>query len=89
VGEKIDPASQQLIKRQIEQAPDSIDVVNFRVAGTQVLPDNLAADAIRQGWKDVTRASIKDPTAKDRKRAKAQKKYSSQKSSLKMLMLLP
>jgi hypothetical protein len=67
VGEKIDPASQQLIKRQIEQAPDSIDVVNFRVAGTQVLPDNLAADAIRQGWKDGTIASIKAATPKDRK----------------------
>jgi hypothetical protein len=67
VGEKIDPASQQLIKRQIEQAPDSVDVVNFRVAGTQVLPDNLAADAIRQGWKDGTIASIKAATPKDRK----------------------
>ena len=66
VGEKIDPASQQLIKRQIEQAPDSVDVVNFRVAGTQVLPDNLAADAIRQGWKDGTIASIKAATPKDR-----------------------
>jgi hypothetical protein len=29
------------------------------------------------------------PTAKDRKKVKAQKKYSSQKSSLKMLMLSP
>ena len=67
VGEKIDPASQQLIKRQIEQTPDSIDVVNFRVAGTQVLPDNLAADAIKQGWKDGTIASIKAATSQDRK----------------------
>ena len=66
VGEKIDPASQQLIKRQIEQTPDSIDVVNFRVAGTQVLPDNLAADAIKQGWKDGTIASIKAASNKDR-----------------------
>jgi len=66
VGEKIDPQSQQLIKNQIQKAPDSTEVVNFRISGTQAVPDNQATDAIRQGWKDGTIASIKAASDKDR-----------------------
>jgi hypothetical protein len=66
VGEKILPQDTATLKKVITQSPDSIDVVNFRVAGTQVVPDNLAADAIKQGWKDGTIASIKAATEKDR-----------------------
>jgi len=64
---KISPQEQETIKKIITQNPDSVDTVNFRVAGTQVVPDNLAADAIKQGWKDGTIASIKAATEKDRK----------------------
>jgi hypothetical protein len=64
---KISPQEQETLKKAITQSPDSVDVVNFRVAGTQVVPDNLAADAIKQGWKDGTIASIKAATEKDRK----------------------
>ena len=42
VGEKISPQDQQNIRKQIEQSPDSIDVVNFRLSGTQAVPDNQA-----------------------------------------------
>ena len=66
VGEKIDPQSQQLIKNQIQKAPDSTEVVNFRISGTQAVPDNQAVDAIKQGWKDGTIASIKAASDKDR-----------------------
>lgn len=66
VGEKIDPQSQQLIKNQIQKAPDSTEVVNFRISGTQAVPDNQAIDAIKQGWKDGTIASIKAASDKDR-----------------------
>jgi hypothetical protein len=66
VGEKISPQDTATLKKVITQSPDSVDVVNFRVAGTQVVPDNLAADAIKQGWKDGTIASIKAATEKDR-----------------------
>lgn len=67
VGEKISPQDTATLKKVITQSPDSVDVVNFRVAGTQVVPDNLAADAIKQGWKDGTIASIKAATPQDRK----------------------
>ena len=66
VGEKISPQDTATLKKVITQSPDSVDVVNFRIAGTQVVPDNLAADAIKQGWKDGTIASIKAATEKDR-----------------------
>mgnify|MGYP003644652531 CR=1 FL=1 len=65
-GEKIDPQSQQLIRNQIQKAPDSTEVVNFRISGTQAVPDNQAIDAIKQGWKDGTIASIKAASDKDR-----------------------
>lgn len=66
VGEKIDPQRQQLIRNQIQKAPDSTEVVNFRISGTQAVPDNQAVDAIKQGWKDGTIASIKAASDKDR-----------------------
>jgi hypothetical protein len=66
VGEKISPQDQQNIRKQIEQSPDSIEVVNFRLSGTQAVPDNEAASAIKQGWKDGTIASIKAASDKDR-----------------------
>lgn len=66
VGEKISPQDAATLKKVITQNPDSIDTVNFRVAGTQVVPDNLAANTIKQGWKEGAIASIKAATAKDR-----------------------
>jgi hypothetical protein len=66
VGEKIAPENQRIIKSQLAQAPDSVDLVNVRLSGTQVVPDNEAASAIKQGWKDGTIASIKAATDKDR-----------------------
>ena len=67
IGGKIAPQEQETLKKVITQNPDSVDTVNFRVAGTQVVPDNLATDAIKQGWKDGTIASIKAASDKDRK----------------------
>jgi hypothetical protein len=66
VGEKIAPEEQRIIKSQLAQTPDSVDLVNVRLSGTQVVPDNEAASAIKQGWKDGTVASIKAATDKDR-----------------------
>jgi hypothetical protein len=66
VGEKIAPENQRIIKSQLAQTPDSIDLVNVRLSGSQVVPDNEAATAIKQGWKDGTVASIKAATDKDR-----------------------
>jgi len=66
VGEKIAPENQRIIKSQLSQTPDSVDLVNFRISGTQAVPDNEAASAIKQGWKDGTVASIKAATDKDR-----------------------
>ena len=66
VGEKIAPENQRIIKSQLAQTPDSVDLVNVRLSGTQVVPDNEAASAIKQGWKDGTIASIKAATDKDR-----------------------
>jgi hypothetical protein len=67
VGEKISPQEQQNISKQIQQTPDSTEVVNYRLSGTQAVPDNQAVDAIKQGWKDGTIASIKAASDKDRK----------------------
>jgi hypothetical protein len=66
VGEKIAPEEQRIIKSQLTKTPDSVDLVNVRLSGTQVVPDNEAASAIKQGWKDGTIASIKAATDKDR-----------------------
>ena len=66
VGEKISPENQRIIKSQLTQTPDSVDLVNVRLSGTQVVPDNEAVSAIKQGWKDGTVASIKAATDKDR-----------------------
>jgi hypothetical protein len=66
VGEKIAPENQRIIKSQLAQTPDSVDLVNVRLSGTQVVPDNEAASAIKQGWKDGTIASIKAASEKDR-----------------------
>ena len=66
VGEKISPQDQQIIRKQIEQSPDSVEVVKFRLSGTQAVPDNQAVDAIKQGWKDGTIASIKAASDADR-----------------------
>ena len=66
VGEKIAPENQRVIKSQLTQTPDSVDLVNVRLSGSQVVPDNEAAAAIKQGWKDGTVASIKAATDKDR-----------------------
>lgn len=66
IGEKIAPENQQIIKQQLAQVPDSVDTVKFRLSGTQVVPDNEALSAIKQGWKDGTIASIKAASDKDR-----------------------
>lgn len=66
VGEKISPQDSATLRKQITQTPDSTELVNFRISGTQAVPDNEAASAIKQGWKDGTIASIKAASDKDR-----------------------
>lgn len=66
VGEKISPENQRILKSQLTQTPDSVDLVNVRLSGSQVVPDNEAASAIKQGWKDGAVASIKAATDQDR-----------------------
>ena len=66
VGEKISPENQRIIKSQLAQTPDSVDLVNVRLSGSQAVPDNEAATAIKQGWKDGAVASIKAAQDKDR-----------------------
>ena len=66
VGEKISPQQSETLRKQIAQTPDSTELVNFRLSGTQAVRDNEAASAITQGWKDGTIASIKAASDKDR-----------------------
>jgi len=66
VGEKISPQNQLTLRKQIQQTPDSTELVNFRLSGSQTVPDNEAMEAIKQGWKDGTIASIKAASDKDR-----------------------
>jgi hypothetical protein len=66
VGEKISPQDSANLRKQIAQNPDSTELVNFRISGTQAVPDNEATSAITQGWKDGTIASIKAASDKDR-----------------------
>jgi hypothetical protein len=66
VGEKISPQQSETLRKQIAQTPDSTELVNFRLSGTQAVRDNEAASAIKQGWKDGTIASIKAASDKDR-----------------------
>lgn len=66
VGEKISPENQRIIKSQLAQTPDAVELVNVRLSGSQVVPDNEATSAIKQGWKDGAVASIKSASEKDR-----------------------
>ena len=66
VGEKISPENQRIIKSQLAQTPDAVELVNVRLSGSQVVPDNEAASALKQGWKDGAVASIKAASEKDR-----------------------
>lgn len=66
VGEKISPENQRIIKSQLAQTPDAVELVNVRLSGSQVVPDNEATSAIKQGWKDGAVASIKTASEKDR-----------------------
>jgi hypothetical protein len=66
VGGIISPQDQATLRKQLAQNPDSTELVNFRLSGTQAVPDNEAASAITQGWKDGTIASIKAASDKDR-----------------------
>jgi hypothetical protein len=66
VSEKISPQNQLTLRKQIQQTPDSTELVNFRLSGSQTVPDNEAMEAIKQGWKDGTIASIKAASDKDR-----------------------
>jgi hypothetical protein len=66
VGEKLSPQDAATLRKQIAQNPDSTELVNFRISGSQAVPDNEATSAIKQGWKDGTIASIKAATDKDR-----------------------
>ena len=60
------PSSREQIARTIKETPDSIDTVKFRLSGTQVVPDNQASEALKQGWKDGAVASIKAASDKDK-----------------------
>jgi hypothetical protein len=66
IGEKLSPQESATLRKQITQTPDSTELVNFRISGTQAVPDNEAVSAIKQGWKDGTIASIKAASDKDR-----------------------
>jgi hypothetical protein len=66
VGGKLSPQDSATLRKQIAQDPASTELVNFRISGSQAVPDNEAASAITQGWKDGTIASIKAATDKDR-----------------------
>jgi hypothetical protein len=66
VGEKLSPQDAATLRKQIAQNPDSTELVNYRISGSQAVPDNEATSAIKQGWKDGTIASIKAATDKDR-----------------------
>jgi hypothetical protein len=66
VGETLSPQDAATLRKQMAQNPDSVETVNFRLSGTQVVPDNEAVSAINQGWKDGTVASIKAASDKDR-----------------------
>lgn len=66
VGEKISPQDSATLRKQIQQNPGSTELVNFRISGTQAVPDNEAGQAIKQGWKDGTIASIKAASDADR-----------------------
>ena len=65
IGEKIAPEAKKIIKLRLEQQPDSVDLVNVRLSGAQVVPDKAATSAIKQGWKDGVIASVKAASVKD------------------------
>lgn len=64
--EALRPESTARIRRTLINDPASVDVVNYRISGKQVLPDNEASETIKQGWKDGVIASVKAATDKDR-----------------------
>ena len=64
--EKLRPEQTAQIRQVLTKDPASVEVVNYRLSGNQVLPDNEAAETLKQGWKDGVVASVKAATDKDR-----------------------
>ena len=63
---KIAPEEQARLVQKLASEPDSTEVVRFRLSGNQAVPDNEAAEALKQGWKDGALASIKSASDTDR-----------------------
>lgn len=66
IKEKLNPQEAAKIKQGLTQQPDSTEFVNYKLAGSQVVPDKQAAESISQGWKDGVIASVKAASDKDR-----------------------
>jgi len=66
VKEALRPESTARIRQTLVNDPASVDVVNYRLSGRQVLPDNEASEAIKQGWKDGVISAVKASTDRDR-----------------------
>jgi hypothetical protein len=64
--EKARPAKTAQIRETLVNDPASVDVVNYRLSGKQVLPDGDASETIKQGWKDGVIAAVKAATDRDR-----------------------
>ena len=64
--EKLRPEQTSQIRQILSNDPASVDVVNYRLSGNKVLPDNEASEAIKQGWEDGVIASVKASTDRDR-----------------------
>jgi hypothetical protein len=67
IKEKVAPKSTEEISATLKTDPANVDVVKYKLSGAQVLPDKLAANVLKQGWKDGAVASIKASTDNDKR----------------------
>ncbi len=65
IAKELSPQNELIIRNQLTSQPDSTNLVNFRLSGSQVIPDNEAVDAIAQGWNPAAIASIKNAPIED------------------------
>jgi hypothetical protein len=65
--EKIQRGRTQDVRKILESEPDNADVVKYRIVNDRVISDDLASEALKQGWEPAVLGSIKASSNLDKR----------------------
>lgn len=66
--EKIQRERTQDVRKILESEPDNADVVKYRIVNDRVISDDLASEALKQGWDPAVLGSIKASSNLDKQK---------------------